>query len=79
MHHLPMVLPVRLDQAIIFKKVNYSKMEMCAFYYTPGFITPPITYNADEQQLWNNYLVAVADLLAQPHVHALVFKGGLVS
>ena len=53
-HHLPMVFPVCLDQAIIFKKVNYSEMEMHAFYYTPGFITPPITYNTDEQQLWNN-------------------------
>ena len=77
--HLPMVLPVRLDQAIIFKKVNYSEMEMRAFYYTPGFITPPITYNADERQLWNNYLAAVADLLARPHARALVFRGGLVS
>ena len=72
--HLPMVLPVHLDQAIIFKKVNYLEMEMCAFYYTPGFITPPITYNADEWQLWNNYLVVVVDLLA-----CIGVQGGLVS
>ena len=54
-------------------------MEMCSIYYTPGFITPSIHYNADECQLWNNYLVAVVDLLAWPHACALMFRGGLIS
>ena len=77
--HLPLALPVRIDQAFMFKKAKYSEMEMRSFYYSPGFITPSIPYSSDGYQLWNNYLAAVADLLARPHACTLVFKGGLVS
>ena len=77
--HFPLALPVHIDQAFMFKKAKYSEMEMCSFYNSPGFITPSIPYSSDSYQLWNNYLVAVADLLAQPHARALVFKGGLIS
>ena len=64
--HLPLALPVRIDQAFMFKKAKYSEMEMHSFYYSPGFITPSIPYSSDSYQLWNNYLAAAADLLARP-------------
>ena len=77
--HLPISLPIQTDQASLFTKTNYSEIETRTFYYSPGFRTPVILFDPDGRQLWNNYRVAVADLLLRPHARALVFKGGLIS
>ena len=77
--HLPLTLPIRVDQIALFKKTKYSEVETRAFYYAAGFITPEVSFSTDSNRQWNNYLAAISDLLARPHAPGLIFMGGLVS
>ena len=77
--HLPLTLPICVNQITLFKKMKYSEVETWAFYYATGFIMPEVSFSTDSNQQWNNYLATILDLLAWPHAWGLIFMWGLVS
>lgn len=77
--HVPLGLPVHMDDDALFRKSHYSMSEQEARFYTPDYEPVLIPYTDDASKLWSLYKTSVAQLLERPHARALVFHGGLAS